>query len=97
MYRHVNISFYWKDFHDNFYLSSQTAGKPPSVHTAAALFQKLCYENKDSLSAGIIVAGWDEATGPSVFNIPVGGGVFRQQWAIGGKRLSNGSNKKEHT
>jgi len=63
---------------------SQTAGEPPSVHTAAALFQNLCYENKDSLSASIIVAGWDPTTGPSVFTIPVGGGLFRQPWAIGG-------------
>jgi 20S proteasome subunit beta 1 len=74
-----------KELFDNFYFSSQTAGKPPSVHTAAALFQKLCYENKDDLSASIIVAGWDQATGPSVFTIPVGGGIFRQPWAIGGK------------
>jgi 20S proteasome subunit beta 1 len=64
-------------------LSRQTSG-PPSVHTAAALFQKLCYENKDALSAGIIVGGWDEQVGPSVYNIPLGGGMFRQPWAIGG-------------
>lgn len=64
--------------------ASQTAGKAPSVHTAAAAFQKLCYDNKDALSAGIIVAGWDEAHGPSVYNIPLGGGLFRQPWAIGG-------------
>jgi hypothetical protein len=63
---------------------SQTSGEPPSVHTAAALFQKLCYENKDALSAGIIVAGWDKQVGPSVYNIPLGGGMFRQPWAIGG-------------
>jgi len=63
---------------------SQSAGKAPAVHTAAALFQKLCYENKDALSAGIIVAGWDEVIGPSVYNIPLGGGLFRQPWAIGG-------------
>jgi len=63
---------------------TQTSGAPPSVHTAAALFQKLCYENKDALSAGIIVAGWDKDAGPSVYNIPVGGGMFRQPWAIGG-------------
>jgi len=56
----------------------------PSVHTAATFFQKLCYENKDQLSAGIIVAGWDKEDGPSVYNIPVGGGIFRQPWAIGG-------------
>jgi len=54
------------------------------VHTAASVFQKLCYENKDALSAGIIVAGWDNEVGPSVYNIPVGGGLFRQPWAIGG-------------
>lgn len=56
----------------------------PSVHDAACLFQKLCYDNKDALSAGIIVAGWDEEAGPSVYNIPLGGGLFRQPWAIGG-------------
>jgi 20S proteasome alpha/beta subunit len=66
-------------------ISSQTAGQPPSVHTAASVFQKLCYENKDALSAGIIVAGWDKETGPSVYNIPLGGGLFRQPWAIGGE------------
>jgi hypothetical protein len=54
------------------------------VHTAAALFQRICYENKDALSAGIIVAGWDKDVGPSVYNIPLGGGLFRQPWAIGG-------------
>jgi len=73
-----------KLFDNSILFSSQTAGKPPSVHTAAALFQKLCYENKGALSASIIVAGWDATTGPSVFTIPLGGGLFRQPWAIGG-------------
>jgi 20S proteasome alpha/beta subunit len=59
-------------------------GGPPPVHVAAATFEKLCYENKDALSAGIIVAGWDEGAGPSVYNIPLGGGLFKQPWAIGG-------------
>ncbi|KAF8504217.1 20S proteasome subunit [Gautieria morchelliformis] len=63
---------------------TQQSGTPPPVHTAATLFQKLCYENKDQLSAGIIVAGWDKEVGPSVYNIPLGGGLFRQPWAIGG-------------
>ncbi|KAG8983371.1 Proteasome subunit beta type-1, partial [Tulasnella sp. 427] len=44
---------------------AQQFGQPPPVHTAATLFQKLCYENKDALSAGIIVAGWDKTNGPS--------------------------------
>lgn len=59
-------------------------GRQPSVHTAASLFQNICYQNKDALSAGIIVAGWDQEGGPSVYNIPLGGGIFRQPWAIGG-------------
>jgi 20S proteasome subunit beta 1 len=71
------VHYYLQMFH-------QSASEPPSVHTAAALFQKLCYENKDALSAGIIVAGWDKVVGPSVYNIPLGGGIFRQPWAIGG-------------
>ena len=60
------------------------SGAPPPVHTAATMFQKLCYDNKDALSAGIIVAGWDKEVGPSVYNIPLGGGLFKQPWAIGG-------------
>ena len=58
--------------------------RQPSVHTAASLFQNICYQNKDALSAGIIVAGWDKEDGPSVYNIPLGGGIFRQPWSIGG-------------
>lgn len=57
----------------------------PSVHTAATFFQELCYSNKDRLSAGIIVAGWDKRNGSSVYNIPLGGGLFQQPWAIGGE------------
>ena len=72
---------------------SQTAGQPPSVHTAGALFQKLCYENKDALSASIIVAGWDATTGPNVFTVPSGGGLFRQPWAIGGRIIQWFENK----
>lgn len=60
-------------------------GHAPPVATVAALFEKLCYENKDALSAGIIVAGWDPEVGGSVYNIPLGGGIFKQPWSIGGE------------
>jgi len=62
----------------------QVEGEPPSVKAAAELFQRLCYENKDYISAGIIVGGWDKEAGPSVYSIPLGGGIFKQPWAIGG-------------
>ncbi|GJE84493.1 20S proteasome subunit [Phanerochaete sordida] len=70
--------------HYNLQMITQQSGHPPSVSVAANVFQKICYENKDALSAGIIVAGWDAEDGPSVYNIPLGGGLFRQPWAIGG-------------
>lgn len=72
---------------------SQAVGKTPSVQTAASLFQEICYQNKDALSAGIIVAGWDQEVGPSVYNIPLGGGKFRQPWAIGGMLLPSASSR----
>jgi 20S proteasome subunit beta 1 len=62
-------------------------GEAPTVLVAASVFEKICYGNKDALSAGIIVAGWDKEVGPSVYNIPLGGGIFRQPWSIGGKLM----------
>jgi proteasome subunit beta type len=64
----------------------QEAQPPTSV--AANLFQELIYQNKDRLSAGIIVAGWDKQNGGRVFNVPLGGGLFEQPWAIGGSGSS---------
>lgn len=39
---------------------SREIGKDPQVTTAANIFKKFCYDYRDSLSAGIICAGWDE-------------------------------------
>ena len=64
----------------------QEAQPPTSV--AANLFQELIYQNKDRLSAGIIVAGWDKQNGGRGFNVPLGGGLFEQPWAIGGSGSS---------
>ncbi|SCZ92092.1 BZ3500_MvSof-1268-A1-R1_Chr5-3g08332 [Microbotryum saponariae] len=58
--------------------------KRPTTAVAGAMLESICYSNKDSLSAGIIVAGWDKLTGGSVYNIPLGGGLFKGPWAIGG-------------
>jgi 20S proteasome subunit beta 1 len=52
------------------------------------MFNQVIYANKDRLSAGIIVAGWDEEVGPSVYNVPLGGGLFKGPWAIGGSGSS---------
>jgi len=42
-------------------------GEEPLVKTAAKIFQDLCYNYRDSMSAGIICAGWDRKEGPQVF------------------------------
>lgn len=56
----------------------------PSTKTAASVFRELCYENKDNLSAGIIVAGYDDKNKGEVYSIPLGGSLHKQSYAIGG-------------
>lgn len=67
-------------------LHESTCEQPPSVETAARLFQSLCYENKHALMAGIIVAGYDAKNGPKVFNVPLGGSLHDEPFSIGGKQ-----------
>jgi len=59
-------------------------GELPEVGTAARLFQNLVYQNKDRLTASIIVGGWDPHNGGSVYCIPLGGVLVKQPFAIGG-------------
>lgn len=61
--------------------------KPPSVEVVANMFRDICYTNKARLMAGIIVAGWDK-NGGSVYSIPLGGSLFKQDYAIGGSGSS---------
>lgn len=65
-------------------LHTMELGEEPTVKTAATLFQQLCYNNKDMLQAGIIVAGWDKRNGGQVYTIPLGGAMVRQPFSIGG-------------
>lgn len=69
-----------------FYLQqlSVETGRPPRVKTAAHLMQRLCYENKDNLMAGVIVAGWDPVDGGSVYSIPLGGTCLKVPFALSG-------------
>ncbi|KJE96310.1 proteasome subunit beta type-6 [Capsaspora owczarzaki ATCC 30864] len=65
-------------------LHSIELGERPSVHSAASVFQQLCYGNRENLMAGIIVAGWDRKLGGQVYTIPLGGMCLRQPFSIGG-------------
>jgi len=73
-----DIVEYYLDLH------SLEVGGPPTVQTAAALFQEVVYNNKDRLLAGIIVAGWDKNDGGSVYTVSLGGATVKQGFAIGG-------------
>jgi 20S proteasome subunit beta 1 len=59
-------------------------GEPALVKTAGNVFREICYNYRDSMMAGIIVAGWDKREGGQVYTIPLGGMVVRQPVAIGG-------------
>ena len=54
------------------------------MQATAALFHEICYQNKDNLTTGIIVAGWDKYEGASVYIIPIGGSLHKLPLAIGG-------------
>lgn len=63
---------------------SMELGEDPDVHTAARLAQQMSYQNKNALQAGLIVAGWDEVEGGSVYAIPLGGTMVKVPFTIGG-------------
>ena len=59
-------------------------GEEISVKVAARLAQNLAYENKDALQAGLIIAGWDKASGGTLWGIPLGGTMMQAPYAMGG-------------
>ena len=63
-------------------LMSIKEGKRPSVEKTARMIKKLIYENQKVLTAGIIVAGYDES--PRIFNIKVCGTIIEGNVALGG-------------
>lgn len=66
-----------------FHFSIET-GRPVRVKVAAHLMQSLVYNNKEALSASVIIAGWDPVDGPSVYSIPSGGSCVKVPFALGG-------------
>lgn len=57
---------------------------PVDVKTAANLATQLSYNNKNMLQAGLIIAGWDEHSGGSVYAVPLGGTLLKVPYSIGG-------------
>lgn len=59
-------------------------GEPPLVEIGASVFREMCYNYRDSLTAGILVAGWDKRKGGQVYCVPIGGMCTRLPIGIGG-------------
>jgi 20S proteasome subunit beta 1 len=58
------------------------------VKWAASVLRGMCYENREQLQAGLIVAGWDETSGGQVYSIPLGGSLHKHPFAISGSGSS---------
>lgn len=54
------------------YYSENQNGKDALVSEVAAEFRRFCYNYRDSIMAGIIVAGYDDVNGGQVFSVPLG-------------------------
>uniref|UniRef100_A0A6M2DMN6 proteasome endopeptidase complex n=1 Tax=Xenopsylla cheopis TaxID=163159 RepID=A0A6M2DMN6_XENCH len=63
---------------------SMELGEQPLVKAGASVFKELCYNYRDALTAGILVAGWDPRKGGQVYSVPIGGMCVRQKCSIGG-------------
>jgi len=63
---------------------SMELDEKPAVGTAAHLMNLILYSNKNNLMAGMIIAGYDEKAGGSVYSLPLGGGVIKEPFSIGG-------------
>jgi len=59
-------------------------GEEPLVAQSARVLQSMCYEYRDQLLAGLIIAGWDKQLGGQVYCVPLGGMIERQAIALGG-------------
>ena len=71
-----------------FLLYSIEMNEPPKVETVATTFRQYCYQYRDSLTAGILVAGWDKYKGGQVYILPLGGMLLRQKVALSGSGSS---------
>ncbi|RLV93835.1 Proteasome subunit beta type-1 [Spathaspora sp. JA1] len=66
------------------YAAQLPPNETPTTEIAANVFQEICYNNKDNLTAGIICAGYDKQNGGTVYSIPIGGSIHKQDYAIAG-------------
>ena len=49
--------------------------RPVSVYHGATCFKNMSYDYRDQLTAGFIVAGFDNERGGQIYNVPLGGSI----------------------
>ena len=73
--------------YSTYYFENQN-NRDATVSEVAAEFRRMCYNYRDSIVAGIIVAGYDNVNGGQVYSVPLGGMLIRQSCTIGGSGSS---------
>ncbi|EEA06460.1 proteasome subunit beta type 6 precursor, putative [Cryptosporidium muris RN66] len=59
-------------------------GEEARVKSVASLARIICYQNKEYLTAGLIVAGVDPYDGFKIFQIALGGSMIEKSYALSG-------------
>ncbi|CAD6198822.1 unnamed protein product [Caenorhabditis auriculariae] len=58
--------------------------EPLTIYRASQIFRQFLYNYRDSLSASVLVAGWDAKEGGQLYALPIGGFVTRQRSTASG-------------
>lgn len=82
------FSYFYMEIISSYFTHRNQTGEEPLVSEAAAEIQNYCFNYRDQLLAGIIVAGWDKQNGGQVYQIPLGGMCIRKSYGIGGSGSS---------
>ncbi|GMT22848.1 hypothetical protein PFISCL1PPCAC_14145 [Pristionchus fissidentatus] len=58
--------------------------EPVTIYRSSQIFRQFLYQYRDSLSASVIIAGWDAKLGGQLYAIPIGGFTTRQRSTASG-------------
>lgn len=61
-----------------------TEGEPVTIYRSAQTFRQMLYKYRDSMTASVIVAGYDDKLGGQIYALPLGGFVTRQHFTASG-------------
>uniref|UniRef100_A0A7E4ZWE6 proteasome endopeptidase complex n=1 Tax=Panagrellus redivivus TaxID=6233 RepID=A0A7E4ZWE6_PANRE len=63
---------------------SISEGDPITVYRSSQIFRQFLYRYRDSMTASVIVAGYDNVKGGQIYSLPLGGFVTRQHFTASG-------------